>query len=117
MLNFRLCEQRQKIADLESERLTRDRKQLEKHVAQLEATLESERGQHAQEKWKIKRDSDNRTIAFLRNIDNIQVSLKMCKEQQKTALLDRERWMSDREKMEKDITQLKVTLDLQKRAP
>lgn len=109
-----LCEQREKIAELQSERLTRDRKQLEKHVAQLEATLESERGQHAQEKWKIKRDSENRTIAFLRNINNIQASLKMCKEQQKTALLDTERLMSDREKMEKDIAQLKVTLDLQR---
>lgn len=46
---FKRCEEREMAAQLERESLRRDREQLEKRVAQLEATLASEQKHHEQE--------------------------------------------------------------------
>ncbi|XP_053090604.1 trichohyalin-like [Pangasianodon hypophthalmus] len=108
--SLKLCEEREKTAELERERLLRHREHLEKHVAQLEANLASERKKWKQERKKAKLDIEDRNSTHLQNITELQASLKLCEEWEKTAEQERESWRRNRERMEKHLAQLESSL-------
>lgn len=73
--SLKLCEEREKTAELGRESLARDLERLEKHVAELEDTLASEREEYGQQVKKLKLHNRDKSTAILQKISQLQTSL------------------------------------------
>ncbi|KAK3548355.1 hypothetical protein QTP70_010717, partial [Hemibagrus guttatus] len=104
--SMKLCEEREKVAELERDSLMRDRKNLEKCVVQLEDTLASERASQEQEKEKM----EEKITVLFQNITCLDTCLNLLEEREKTKALQRESLMRDQEQLQKRVGQLENIL-------
>ncbi|KAI5090312.1 eukaryotic translation initiation factor 4 gamma 3 isoform X8 [Silurus meridionalis] len=102
--SLKLHEEQEKIVESERESWTREQKQLQEHVAQLEATLKREKGK------KAKFDMEERNKLQLQTITELQDSLNYCKEERNTAKNEREILIRERRQLAEQVAQLEAVL-------
>ncbi|KAK2854479.1 hypothetical protein Q7C36_006348 [Tachysurus vachellii] len=111
--SLKLCEKQVKTKNLEIENLTRDQKQLEKHIVQLKVTLASVQEQMERDK-KIRKDMEIKNNILLLKVTELQNSLLAFEEWEHLAMQEAGSLLATQYNMEKRIAQLETTLALER---